>query len=94
LLLAEPIFSEIVKRAPLIKKDPALKEQNKYHHMTRPKDLPILASAIKSRADYLVSFNTKQYCPDKGYHLAVLQPGEMLQKIRLMRSHLESFNDS
>ncbi|MGD9081352.1 MAG: PIN domain-containing protein [Desulfobacterales bacterium] len=90
--LAEPIFNEIVKRALSIKKNPALKEQNKYHHMAHPKDLPILTSAITNRADYLVTFNTKHYFPDRGYHLVVLQPGEMLQKIRLILTHLESMN--
>lgn len=91
---AEPIFDEIIKRALEIKKNPNLNEQNKYRHMAHPKDLPILTSAIKSQADYLVTFNTKHYFPNRDYHLVVLRPGEMLQKIRLMLSHLESFNDS
>lgn len=91
---AEPIFGEIVKHALEIKKNPTLDEQNKYRHMAHPKDLPILTSAIKSRVDYLVTFNTKHYFPVRDYHLAILQPGEMLQKIRLTLSHLESINDS
>jgi predicted nucleic acid-binding protein len=69
-------------------------EQNKYRQMAHPKDLPVLTSAIKSRADYLVTFNTKHYFPARGYNLNVLQPGEALQKIRLMLSHLEPINDS
>ena len=85
---AEPIFGEIVKHALEIKKNPTLDEQNKYRHMAHPKDLPILTSAIKSRADYLVAFNTKHYFPVRECNLAVLQPGEMLQKIRLTLSHL------
>ena len=91
---AEPIFDEIVKRALEIKKNPTLGEQNKFRHMAHPKDLPILTSAIKSRADYLVTFNTKHYFPVREYNLAVLQPGKMLQKIRLILSHLESINGS
>jgi predicted nucleic acid-binding protein len=91
---AEPIFSDIVKRALEIKKNPSRDEQNKYRHMAHPKDLPILTSAIKSKADYLVTFNTKHYFPVSEYNLAVLQPGEMLQKIRLILSHMESVNDS
>ena len=94
LLLAEPIFNEIVKRSTSIKKNPAPKEQNKYHHMAHPKDLPTLTSAITNRADYLVTFNTKHYFPDRGCHLAVLQPGEMLQKVRLTLTHLASMNGS
>jgi predicted nucleic acid-binding protein len=62
--------------------------------MAYPKDFPILTSAITNRADYLVTFNTKHYFPGRDYHLAVLQPGEMLRKIRVIRSHLESLNDS
>jgi len=91
---AEPIFGEIIKRALEIKKNPTLDEQKKYRQMAHPKDLPILTSAIKSRADYLVTFNTKHYFPQPEYNLAVLQPGDVLQKIRLMLSQLESINDS
>lgn len=91
---AEPIFDEIVKHALEIKKNPTPDEQNTYRHMAHPKDLPILASAIKSGADYLVTLNTKHYFPVREHNLTVLQPGEMLQKIRLMLSHLESTNDS
>ena len=91
---AKPIFDEIVKRALEIKKNPTRDEQNKYRHMAHPKDLPILTSAIKSRADYLVTFNTKHYFPMRECNLAVIEPDEMLQKIRLILSHLESRNDS
>jgi len=89
---AAPIFDEIIKRALEIKRNPTLGEQKKYSSMAHPKDLPILTSAIKSRADYLVTFNTKHYFPVRESNLAVLQPGEMLQKIRLILTHLESLN--
>jgi Rps23 Pro-64 3,4-dihydroxylase Tpa1-like proline 4-hydroxylase len=88
---AEPIFDEIVKRALDIKKNPTLDEQNTYRHMAHPKDLPILTSAIKRQADY---FNTKHYFPVREHNLAVLQPSEMLKKIRLILSHFESINGS
>lgn len=91
---AEPIFNEIVKRALEIKKNPTLDEQNKYRSMAHPKDLPILTSAITNRADYLITFNTKHFFPDRDHQLTILRPGEMLQKIRLMLSHLESLNNS
>jgi len=91
---AVPIFDEIIKRALEIKKNPTLDEQKKYRHMAHPKDLPILTSAIKSRADYLITFNTKHFFPDRCHQLTILEPGEMLQKIRLMLSHIESTNDS
>jgi len=77
-----------------IKKNPTLDEQNKYRSMAHPKDLPILTSAITNRADYLITFNTKHFFPDRDHQLTILQPGELLQKIRLMLSHLESLNDS
>jgi len=62
--------------------------------MAHPKDLLILTSVIKSGADYLVTYNTKHYFPVREHNLAVLQPGEMLQKIRLILSHFESINRS
>ena len=37
---------------------------------------------------------TKHYFSVRERNLAVLQPGEMLKKIRLILSHLESKNDS
>jgi len=91
---AEPIFNEIVEHSLEIKKNPTLDEQNKYRSMAHPKDLPILTSAITNRADYLITFNTKHFFPDRDHQLTILQPGELLQKIRLMLSHLESLNDS
>jgi predicted nucleic acid-binding protein len=86
---AEPFFNEILKRTLQIRNNPSTDEQNKYRQMAHPKDLPVLTSAIKSRADYLVTFNPKHYFPEPGYTLKVMQPGEALQKIRLMLSHLD-----
>ena len=62
--------------------------------MAHPKDSPILTFAIKNRADYLITSNTKHYFQVREYNLAVLQPGEMLKDIRLILSHLELKNDS
>ena len=76
---AEPIFNEIIKRALEIKNNPTFDEQKKHRRMAHPKDLPILTSAIKSRADYLITFNTKHFFPDRGYQLTILEPGEMSQ---------------
>lgn len=46
--------------------------------MAHPKDLPILTSAITNRADYLITFNTKHFFPDRDHQLTVFQPCELL----------------
>ena len=85
---AEPIFNDIVQRSLDIMKNPSVDEQNNYCDMAHPKDLPILTSALNNQADYFITFNTKHYYLDKNHHLIVLQPGEMLKRIRFMLSKL------
>ncbi len=85
---AEPIFNRIVERSLEIMENPTVDEQNKYRNMAHPKDLPILASAIRNQSNYLITCNTKHFYPHKDHSLIVLQPGEMLQKIRSMLSKL------
>lgn len=45
------------------------------------KDVPILAAALQTRADVLVTFNTKDYFPHKSPPL-ILRPGDVVKAIR------------
>jgi len=45
------------------------------------KDVPILAAALKARADVLVTFNTKDYFPHES-PLKILTPGDLLKDIQ------------
>ena len=55
------------------------------------KDVPILASALETRACFLVTFNVKDYWPPNNIGLEVLTPGELLSRIRLaLNKQLES----
>ncbi|NVL89797.1 MAG: PIN domain-containing protein [Desulfobacterales bacterium] len=47
------------------------------------KDVSILASAFETKAQFLVTFNVKDYWPHDTARLEVLTPGELLSCIRL-----------
>lgn len=47
------------------------------------KYVPILASALGTKACFLVTFNVKDYWPHGTIGLEVLTPGELLSRIRL-----------
>ena len=47
------------------------------------KDVSILASALETKASFLVTFNVKDYWPHDTTQLEVLTPGELLSRIRL-----------
>lgn len=47
------------------------------------KDVSILASALETKASFLVTFNVKDYWPHDTTQLEVLTPGELLFRIRL-----------
>ena len=52
------------------------------------KDVPILASALETKACFLVTFNVKDYWPPNTIGLEVLTPGELLSRIRLALNKL------
>jgi len=47
------------------------------------KDVSILASALETRARFLVTFNVKDYWPTSTAQIEILKPGELLSRIRL-----------
>lgn len=85
---ADRIFEQIVERSIEVLKNPNSGEMEEFNNMSHPKDLPILVTAIISKADYLVTFNTKHLRPDPDFGLTVIKPGELLRKIRLILSQL------
>jgi len=56
--------------------------------MAHKKDLPILTAAIKVKAQFLVTFNTKDFYPAEEFGLTVLAPGDLLREVRLRLSGL------
>ncbi len=85
---AESIFEQIVERSLEVLENPNPEEIKEFINMAHPKDLPILVTAIFSKANYLVTFNTKHFHPDPNFELTVIKPGELLHKIRLIMNQL------
>ncbi|MBW2602587.1 MAG: PIN domain-containing protein [Deltaproteobacteria bacterium] len=53
-----------------------------------PKDVSILASALEVGARFLVTFNIRHYWTSPTTPIAVLTPGDLLQRIRSVLSRL------
>jgi putative PIN family toxin of toxin-antitoxin system len=80
---AIPVYKEYVAKLNLrIIPVPALEEVKKYTGATSPKDVPVLVSAIKSKADYLITGDKKDFGKLKGdYPFKVTSPSEFLEII-------------
>ncbi len=85
---ALPTFKQIVSKALTVVESPANKESVQYKGMAHNKDLPILTAAIKVKAQFLVTFNTKDFYPAEEFGLTVLAPGDLLREVRLRLSGL------
>ncbi|MFQ5639598.1 MAG: PIN domain-containing protein [bacterium] len=87
---ALPSFEQIVSHALTVLENPSGEETAEYSKMAHQKDLPILTAALRIKAHFLVTFNTKDFYPDSELGLIVLQPGDLIKRIRLRLSELSS----
>jgi predicted nucleic acid-binding protein len=85
---AVPTFEQIISHALTVLENLSKKETAEYSKMAQKKDLPILAVAMKIEAHFLVTFNTKDFYPNPELGLIVLEPGELLKRIRAKLSEL------
>jgi len=85
---ALPKFEKIISHTLKVVDNPARRQTAKYHKMAHEKDLPILGAALKTNAQFLVTFNTKDFYVEPELGLIILEPGELLKRIRLQLSHL------
>ncbi len=85
---ALPIFEQIISCTLKVVANPSNKETEPYNNMAHEKDLPILASALKIKAQFLVTFNTKDFYPKPELGLKVIEPGDLLKSIRSKLSKL------
>jgi len=61
---------------------PAIEEVKKYTGAISPKDVPVLVSAIKSKADYLITGDKKDFGKLKGdYPFKISSPSDFLEII-------------
>jgi predicted nucleic acid-binding protein len=89
---ALPAFRHLVSRCVIIVPDPDRNDLAAYEALADPKDIPILAAAVREKCSWLVTFNTRHYQP--GYpDITVVNPGEFIRRIRDLLAHL-SMGDS
>ncbi len=76
-----PEFRLLVSRALHVVPDPTLAELRACAGQADPKDLPLLAAALREGCPYFVTFNIRHYFPT-GAAIAVLRPGDLILTIR------------
>ena len=74
-------FQLLVSRALRIVSDPAPAQLHACAGQADPKDLPLLAVALREACPYFVTFNIRHYFPI-GETIKVLRPGDLLLTIR------------
>lgn len=85
---ALPHFEQIVLHALTVVNNPPKRQTAQYRQMAHEKDVPILVAALKTRTQFLVTFNTKDFYPHPNLGLIVLEPGELLKQVRRQLSRL------
>jgi len=79
---ALPAFHTLVERALTIVPDPSTDALVFFSAQAHPEDASILAAAVLNDCQYLITFNTRHYFPDKNTHVIVCAPGRFLQRLR------------
>jgi predicted nucleic acid-binding protein len=82
-----PAFRHLVSRCLKVVPDPALEDLIPHQGLADPKDLPILAAALREGCPWLVTFNVRHYKPGHP-DVAVLRPGDLILQIRDLLAHL------
>jgi PIN domain len=78
---ALPAFRLIVSRCLRIAPDPEPADLAPFAGLANPKDLPILAAAVRESCPWLVTFNVRHFQPGHPA-LRVLPPGELILRVR------------
>ena len=82
-----PLFRLLIDRCLKIVPDPAPEQFVLFTGLADPKDMPILAAAVLNHCPWLVSFHVRHYRPGHP-EIAVLPPGEFIQRVRHLLSAL------
>jgi len=80
---AIPVYKEYIAKLNLhIIPVPEMDEVKKYSGATSAKDVPVLVSAIKGKADYLITGDKKDFGKLKGdYPFIITGPSDFIEKI-------------
>ena len=86
---ALPIFRQLVSRCLRITPDPTDAELAMCRDLADPKDVPILAAAVRERCPWLVTFNVRHFQPGHP-DVSVMRPGEFVQRVRGLLAYMSS----
>lgn len=89
---ALPAFQLLVSRCLRVVADPTADEIKTLGKSADPKDLPILAVAVREKCAYLVTYNVRHYQPGVK-EVTVLKPGDLTQRVRYLLSQMSQGND-
>jgi predicted nucleic acid-binding protein len=84
---ALPAFRLLVSRCLQVLPDPRREELAAHPDRADPKDLPILAAALKAGCPWLVTFNVRHFQPGHP-DLVTLTPGEFILRLRFLLAEL------
>jgi hypothetical protein len=84
---AVPVFRLILQAAVRVIPNPSSSLLQQVADQAHPKDVPILATALASEADFLATFNVRHFHP-RITAPRILQPGKILAQIRHSLTHL------
>ena len=80
-------FRMLVSRCLQVLPDPTQQDVDALTGLADPKDLPILAAAVKHNCQFLTTYNIKHFQPGTPT-LTVLPPGDLVQRIRYLLSSI------
>lgn len=80
-------FRMLVSRCLQVLPDPSEQEVDALTGLADPKDLPILAAAVKHNCQFHTTYNPKHFQPGTP-NLTVLPPGDLIQRIRYLLSSI------
>ena len=84
---AMPAFRMLVNRCLGVVSDPSADEVKLLSKVADPKDLPILAAAIRDGCTYLTTYNIRHYQPGVP-SVIVLTPGDLVRRIRYLLAEM------
>lgn len=84
---ALPAFKYLISRCLTVGPEPKVKKISTYSGLADPKNLSILAAAVREGCPRLVTFNIRDYQPGHP-DVVVLRPGEFISRIREQLTYL------
>lgn len=84
---ALPAFRHLLSRCVAVVPDPDRDDLAPYEELADRKDIPILATAVREKCSWLVTFNTRHYQPGHP-DIVVVSPGEFIRRIRDLLAYL------